>query len=93
MDGEKLVFMANQIAAFFKAYPEEDAIVGVRDHIVSFWTPGMRRTLQARMLGSTEGLEHLVVAAMTGPRPDCESPIKKEMQGPGELGQMASDAG
>jgi formate dehydrogenase subunit delta len=93
MDAEKLVSMANQIAAFFKAYPEEDAVIGVRDHIASFWTPGMRRTLEYRVQGDPSGLEHLVVVAMTRPRPVGESPIKKEVQGPGELGEMASDAG
>jgi formate dehydrogenase subunit delta len=93
MDPEKLVFMANQIAGFFKAYPEEDAVIGVRDHIKSFWTPGMRRTLQTRLQGDASGLEHLVVVAMTQKRPEGESPIKKEVQGPGALGEMASDAG
>ena len=43
MNHEKLVRMANQIADFFKSYPEEQAQAGIRDHIVAYWTPGMRR--------------------------------------------------
>ena len=93
MDAEKLVFMAGQIAAYFKAYPEDEAIIGIRDHIKSFWTPGMRKTLEARVRRDNAGVEPLVLAAMTEPRPPGESPIRKETQGPGKLGEMVSDAG
>ena len=47
MHGDDLVRMANQIAQFFSVYPEEDAIEGVRDHVVKFWPPGMRKDLVA----------------------------------------------
>lgn len=40
-----LLRMANQIADFFSAYPEEDATEGVRDHLEKFWTPAMRKEL------------------------------------------------
>ena len=93
MDAEKLVFMANKIAAYFRAYPENDAIIGIRDHIKLFWTPGMRRTLEVHLLSGEPSVEHLVVAAMTEPRPPGESPILKEAQGPGRLGELVSDAG
>ena len=81
MEAEKLIAMANQIAAYFKVYPEADAVTGVRDHIVAFWTPGMRRTLVAHLDESTTGVEHLVVTAMMT-RKEGESPIKKEVEGP-----------
>jgi formate dehydrogenase subunit delta len=87
MEADKLVFMANQIASFFKSYPEEDATVGIRDHIRAFWTPGMRRTFAERLHADPQGIEPLVVAAMTE-RQTGESPIKR-----GEVGQLASDAG
>jgi len=39
---EKLVYMANQIAAFFAAQGEARAVAGIGDHIVKFWDPTMR---------------------------------------------------
>jgi formate dehydrogenase subunit delta len=47
MQGDELVRMANQIAQFFSAYPEEDAVEGVRDHLDKFWPPSMRKELVA----------------------------------------------
>ncbi len=41
-DPEKLVKMANQIGDFFKSYPEDAAIEGIRDHISKFWNRKMR---------------------------------------------------
>jgi formate dehydrogenase subunit delta len=52
MQDDDIVRMANQIAQFFSAYPEEDAIEGVRDHLVKFWPPAMRKEL----LVATNGL-------------------------------------
>lgn len=46
-----LVRMANQIAMFFAGFPDDEAIEGVRDHIMKFWTPAMRQQLQ-RLLAS-----------------------------------------
>ncbi len=46
--GAKLDLMANQIAAFFRSYPDEEAVAGIHDHIRSFWSPAMRRDLLAR---------------------------------------------
>jgi len=40
---EKLVMMANQIAAFFAAQGEERAVPAIADHIRKFWDPEMRR--------------------------------------------------
>ena len=43
MDGQKLVKMANQIAAFFAAEPDRKAAVeGVAGHLKRFWEPRMR---------------------------------------------------
>lgn len=53
MLAEDLVWMANQIAHFFSPYPEEDAIEGVRDHLVKFWDPGMRKELLSIASGLT----------------------------------------
>ncbi|WGF88812.1 formate dehydrogenase subunit delta [Marinivivus vitaminiproducens] len=92
MKNEKLVMMANQIAAFFRSYPEEQAAAGVKDHIVAFWTPKMRCMIVAYGDGGGEGLDPLVLKALTT-FPRAESPIRKERSGPGEEGELASDAG
>lgn len=90
---EKLGRMANQIAAFFRSYPDEEAIAGVHDHIIAFWSPTMRRDLLARADRDTTGLDDLVVAAVhaisTG-----RSPARRVAAGPAEAGEIgASDAG
>jgi len=46
-EGAKLVRMANQIAGFFRSYPEAAALEGIRAHLVSFWTPRMLQDLCA----------------------------------------------
>ena len=101
MEDDKLVFMANQIAAYFKAYPEPDAVAGVSDHIKSFWTPGMRRTLTDRLSIDRHGADKIVVMAILGPAASKpvgaddlgDSPVRNQADGPAELGQAASDAG
>lgn len=44
---EKLIYMANQIGAFFAAQGPERAAAGIADHLEKFWTPNMRRELVA----------------------------------------------
>jgi len=39
---EKLVYMANQIADFFRAQGEAKAVPAVAEHINKFWDPVMR---------------------------------------------------
>lgn len=90
---DKLGRMANQIATFFRSYPDEAAVAGIHEHIVAFWSPSMRRDLTARVDRDTAGLDPLVVRAlhaMTG----AVSPARRESAGPSEAGQIgASDAG
>ena len=46
MDIERLVAMANDIAAFFDAEPDKAvAAEGVRFHLARFWEPRMRRAI------------------------------------------------
>jgi formate dehydrogenase subunit delta len=61
---EKLAHMANQIAHFFRPYPEQEARDGVRTHILAFWTPKMR----AELLAHADGLilDPLVIAVLPG---------------------------
>ena len=49
MNTDDLVKMANQIADYFRAYPEDEAVEGVAEHIRQFWDPRMRDGLRARL--------------------------------------------
>src|SRR5918994_4736204 len=60
---EKLVRMANQIAAFFHSKPREEGIAGVAEHINKFWEPRMRRHLFEIIDAGGEGLLPLVLEA------------------------------
>ena len=92
MSIEKLTRMANQIAGFFRSYPEDQALAGIRDHLVAFWTPGMRDAILRHANREGEGLDPLVVQALRKAQPG-ESPIEKETAGPEQVGQLGSDAG
>ncbi len=53
----RLVEMANDIAAYFAAESDHDAgAEGVRQHLVRFWEPGMRRKLLRYVREGGDGL-------------------------------------
>jgi formate dehydrogenase subunit delta len=58
-----LVRMSTQIAQFFEPYPEDEAVAGVAEHLLSFWDPGMRRELLAMHRAGDEALHPLVQRA------------------------------
>ena len=89
---QKLVRMANQIATFFRSYPDEEAVAGIHKHIVAFWTPKMRQSLQA--FGPTEGsgLDPRALQAIVG-KPKGDSPVRSATHDPALQGAGASDAG
>lgn len=60
---EHLVYMANQIATFFKSQPADQAADGVADHINKFWEPRMRRHLFKLIERGGNGLSPLVLEA------------------------------
>lgn len=92
MTAEKLVRMANQIADFFRPYPEDQAVRGVHDHLMAFWTPGMRAALLA-YAGRNDGRVDPLVAKALLSLQTAKSSIEKETAGPEKVGQMSSDAG
>lgn len=92
MSVEKLIRMANQIAIFFRSYPEEQALKGIHDHLVAFWTPGMRGTLLSYASQDGGKLDLLVVKALLNPQTG-KNPIEKEVAGPETVGELGSDAG
>ncbi len=49
MNRRDIVRMANQIAGFFRPYPEAEAVAGVAQHIRDFWDPRMRAHLAAQI--------------------------------------------
>lgn len=64
MKSERLVYMANQIADFFAAYPREEAVAGTADHLKKFWDPRMRKALIEYARGGGAGLRDVVTAAI-----------------------------
>lgn len=74
----KLVYMANQIATFFKSQPESEAVQGVATHINKFWEPRMRRQLFEILDNDNNGLDTLVIqAAPLIRKPEPAEPIRK----------------
>ncbi|NMM46679.1 formate dehydrogenase subunit delta [Rhodospirillaceae bacterium KN72] len=63
-DTKDLVRMANQIGAFFGAYPEDEAKAGIAGHIKEFWTAAMRAKFDAHIAAGGEGVSPLVLAAL-----------------------------
>jgi formate dehydrogenase subunit delta len=59
----KLIYMANQIAGFFKTQPANEAVDGVATHINKFWEPRMRRQLFALIDAGEDRLSPLVLQA------------------------------
>lgn len=89
---EKLVRMANQIAAFFRSYPHDEAVAGIHKHVTAFWTPRMRDQLVAYCEEADHGLDPLALTAMKI-TPKAKSPIRDAVADPHEQGMGASDAG
>lgn len=63
MSHNKLIRMANDIAAFFETQPKDEGEVGVADHINRFWEPRMRRHLFEAIDAGGAGLKPLVLAS------------------------------
>ncbi|MGE4218646.1 MAG: formate dehydrogenase subunit delta [Alphaproteobacteria bacterium] len=63
MDATRLVQMANQIAAFFAAYPKDKAVAATRDHFLRFWDPRMREDLVRLIRSGPNGLSEIALAA------------------------------
>jgi len=55
--GEKLVYMANQIGDFFKSYPHDQAVKGVKEHIEKFWDPRMLKQIYEIIQKPDHGLK------------------------------------
>lgn len=58
MAATDLIRMANQIAANFAPYPEDEAVEAIAAHFRNFWTPQMRADLLTALAdGRAEALD------------------------------------
>ncbi len=65
MNVQRLVDMANDIAAFFDSEPDKAvAAEGVRSHITRFWDPRMRRQIVTHVAAGGAGLVPTAAAAI-----------------------------
>ena len=62
---ERLVYMANQIATFFRSAPPEEAVAATADHLRKFWEPRMRQRIARHLAAGGEGLSDIARAAVT----------------------------
>jgi formate dehydrogenase subunit delta len=71
---ERLVAMANDIAAFFDSDPDQAvAAEGVRSHIARFWDPRMRREIIAHAATGGAGMSATALAAIKALAPPVNS--------------------
>jgi formate dehydrogenase subunit delta len=78
MNPDRLVTMANDIAAFFAAEPDRStAIAAVANHLTKFWDPRMRREIIAHRRAGGHGLSELAGAAVErlGGQSDPAAPL------------------
>jgi len=54
---DKLIYMANQISAFFTSQGHETAVSGTAEHIKKFWDPRMRKAIFAHLAQGGAGLD------------------------------------
>jgi formate dehydrogenase subunit delta len=68
MSTENLIKMVNQIAQYFASEPDQQqAVLGVRNHLQMYWTPGMRKELLAwQTAHQGTDLHPLAQAAVSG---------------------------
>lgn len=62
-DVRELVSMVNQIATFFSAYPEDEAVNGIATHVRDFWDKRMRDALIQYVANGAEDLNPLAQRA------------------------------
>jgi len=63
MSSDKLILMANQIAAFYATQSGIDQADAVARHLKSFWEPRMLRQFHEATVAGAEGIHPLVLQA------------------------------
>lgn len=69
----KLARMSGQIADFFRAYPQEQAVPSIAQHINKFWSRRMRADFLAAFPPGDPRLDPLVSAAIPLIKPAREN--------------------
>jgi formate dehydrogenase subunit delta len=65
MDEHNMLHKANVIAGFFAAYPREQAVEGIANHLRLYWVPRMRaQIIEYVQQHGGEGLHELVPEAV-----------------------------
>ncbi|HTR35227.1 MAG TPA: formate dehydrogenase subunit delta [Bryobacteraceae bacterium] len=59
-----MIHRANQIALFFAAYPHDEAVAGVTDHLKKFWERRMREQIVEYVAKGGGGLHELALEAV-----------------------------
>jgi formate dehydrogenase subunit delta len=77
METEHMVHNANQIALYFAAYPKEEAVASVADHIKKFWEHRMRQQLDTYVAQGGAGLHALVLEAVKRLNATTGQPVRK----------------
>lgn len=75
MDNGKMVHRANEIAAYFNAYPQARAEDGVETHIRKFWEPRIRAQLVRYAESGGKGLHPLVMKAAQALKADISQAV------------------
>lgn len=64
MHADRLIRMANQIATYFSAYPHDEAVAGISNHLKQFWEPRMLTAMKDHVAHGGAGLHDLVPEAV-----------------------------
>lgn len=64
MESNRMIHRANQIALFFAAYPHDEAVAGVTDHLKKFWERRMREQIVEYVAKGGGGLHELALEAV-----------------------------
>lgn len=66
---DKLIHNINQTAAYFAAYPHDEAVRGLADHFNKFWEPRIRAKLHEVIKARDARLHPLVFDAVAAMKP------------------------
>ena len=65
MSESRLVYMANQIATYFRTHPHDEAVAATLDHVKKYWEPRMRRQILEHLhVHHGDGLNEIALAAI-----------------------------
>ncbi len=85
MQGNKLVTMVNQIAAFHRRQPDEVATAEVARHLERFWEPRMRAAIFAHLDSGGEGLSVISRSAVAQLKASAEGKLPFDPGEPSKL--------